>query len=269
MIFVDLVTEWCSPCKKMTREVFPNESVGTFYNANFINLKLDAENDSLGIWMKDSFNATGFPTLLYFGPDGTPLHRWAGSRNVKQLIELGEAARDPNTQFYTIKQNWEDSNNDPDWLLEYMIVSSDAGVSIRESINEYESLTSPEDWMKKKNWKRLSQLNLPFTSEVYSHSSKHRKEYGLADDSPFHNQVQFFYLMRKSFAKTGDTASIKAAIRHAHDGIHEKRALAEFEMLWFRRNKPDSAWQETVTYLDEYCYIDYFWGQVANRHIAR
>ena len=36
VVFVDIYTEWCGPCKLMEKNIFPDEQVGKYYNANFI-----------------------------------------------------------------------------------------------------------------------------------------------------------------------------------------------------------------------------------------
>ena len=43
LIFVDLYTTWCGPCKKMAAETFPQQVVGDYFNKNFVNYKIDAE----------------------------------------------------------------------------------------------------------------------------------------------------------------------------------------------------------------------------------
>ena len=43
LIFLDCFTQWCGPCKKMSREVFPQEKVGAAMNPKFVSLKIDME----------------------------------------------------------------------------------------------------------------------------------------------------------------------------------------------------------------------------------
>ena len=43
LVFIDVYTTWCGPCKQVAAEVFPNKLLGSFYNEIFINYKLDAE----------------------------------------------------------------------------------------------------------------------------------------------------------------------------------------------------------------------------------
>lgn len=45
LIFIDAYTTWCGPCKMMARNVFTDAEVGTFFNQNFINVKLDMEKE--------------------------------------------------------------------------------------------------------------------------------------------------------------------------------------------------------------------------------
>ena len=46
MVFIDFYTTWCGPCKRMSKEVFPQQEVGEYFNRTFISLKLDAEKEN-------------------------------------------------------------------------------------------------------------------------------------------------------------------------------------------------------------------------------
>ena len=45
LIFLDCFTSWCGPCKKMARDVFPQEQVGAYMNPRFVNIKIDMESE--------------------------------------------------------------------------------------------------------------------------------------------------------------------------------------------------------------------------------
>ena len=44
-IFIDFYTDWCAPCKRMAKEVFPQEKVGDYLNALYVCLQLNAERE--------------------------------------------------------------------------------------------------------------------------------------------------------------------------------------------------------------------------------
>lgn len=43
LLFVDCYTSWCGPCKMLANEVFTNNEVADYFNANFVSLKVDCE----------------------------------------------------------------------------------------------------------------------------------------------------------------------------------------------------------------------------------
>ena len=43
LVFMDFYTDWCGPCKLMTREVFPTKTVGDYFNEKFVSIKVNAE----------------------------------------------------------------------------------------------------------------------------------------------------------------------------------------------------------------------------------
>ncbi|THH36403.1 thioredoxin family protein [Neolewinella litorea] len=85
LIFVDAYAEWCGPCKMMAANVFPNEEVGAFFNANFVNVQYDMEKPESAAF-REYHRAPAFPTLLFIGPNNEPVHRVIGARQVPQLL---------------------------------------------------------------------------------------------------------------------------------------------------------------------------------------
>jgi thiol:disulfide interchange protein len=94
LIFLDAYTTWCGPCKYMQENVFPLSAVGRFYNARFINVKMDMEQGE-GIELMQQFALTAVPTLLFINGDGNVVHRSVGALSAKELVALGKEALGP------------------------------------------------------------------------------------------------------------------------------------------------------------------------------
>ncbi len=62
LVFIDFYTDWCGPCKMMSRDVFPQKSVGDFFNDKFVCIKLNAEKE--GVDLAKRFEVKAYPTFL-------------------------------------------------------------------------------------------------------------------------------------------------------------------------------------------------------------
>jgi thiol:disulfide interchange protein len=90
-VFVDAYTVWCGPCKYMAASVFTVDSVGEYYNKNFINYKFDMEKGE-GPEFASKYRVTAYPTLLYLTSDGKVLHRVMGAKQPEGFINEGRKA---------------------------------------------------------------------------------------------------------------------------------------------------------------------------------
>lgn len=148
-IFMDAYTTWCGPCKMMSSRVFPDEAVGKFYNANFVNVKIDMEKGE-GIDLAKAYEVKAYPTLLFLDAEGEILHTGVGYRDAQALIELGKDAMDPKKQFSAAKRKYEQGNKNPEFLKEYALMLKDTYDSnAGEVASEY--MKSQSDWTTKDN----------------------------------------------------------------------------------------------------------------------
>src|SRR5450432_21800 len=126
-IFVDCATTWCGPCKYMSKNIFPMDSVGNFYNAEFIStaFQLDTTNhDDTEIMARYSdahfiathFKIIAYPTYLYFNPDGELVTREGGSSDAQEFITKGRNALDPQKQYYTQQKLYNEGKRDSGFL---------------------------------------------------------------------------------------------------------------------------------------------------------
>lgn len=103
LVFIDAYAEWCGPCKVMARDIFPQKEVGDFFNANFVNLKLDMEKGpNLDIAKK--YEVRAYPTYLFLDASGELVHRGLGSMKTDKFIEVAKAAADSENNFSALSK---------------------------------------------------------------------------------------------------------------------------------------------------------------------
>ena len=118
-IFMDAYASWCGPCKMMSRNVFTQEQVGDFFNANFVNLKVDMEKGE-GIQLRRTYGVSAYPTLLFLNDDGSVIESVRGARGAQALIDLGRKAVEPDpSDVDEMTARFDDGERDPAFLMEY------------------------------------------------------------------------------------------------------------------------------------------------------
>lgn len=90
-LFVEFEAEWCLPCQVMSTEVFTHQETADFFNENFINYKVDVDEQS-GANMKMLYGVNIIPTLIFMDHKGKTLSRSDGSLMHKGLINLANEA---------------------------------------------------------------------------------------------------------------------------------------------------------------------------------
>ena len=121
LLFLDAYTTWCGPCKLMAKNVFPQETVGNFYNANFVNSKIDMEKGE-GIDLAKTYNVRAYPTYLFINGDGELIHRVTSYYDAPDFINVGKDAIDPAKQMGALKKRFETGDKDPEFLKSFIKV---------------------------------------------------------------------------------------------------------------------------------------------------
>lgn len=136
LVFVDVYTEWCGPCKLMEANVYPQDAVGDYFNPRFVNVKLDAEDEDLdGPAIADRYDIGAYPTLLFLNPDGSELGRGVAGLEVGQLIQLarevtGAAASD----FAAMGDRYDAGDRDPAFVGEFLRTAQVEGAKLYEDM---------------------------------------------------------------------------------------------------------------------------------------
>lgn len=90
-IFLDAYASWCGPCKAMQKKVFPSEELGAYFNANFINVKIDMEKGE-GTELAKKYAVRAYPSLYFIDQYGKVVTYAVGYHSSNKLLKLGEAA---------------------------------------------------------------------------------------------------------------------------------------------------------------------------------
>lgn len=89
---MDFYTDWCGPCRVMDRDVFTDGNLATFFNENFLNLKINAEKGE-GVALAKQFGISGYPTLLFLNTEGVEAQRVVGIATASKLMKIGKRLR--------------------------------------------------------------------------------------------------------------------------------------------------------------------------------
>ncbi len=92
-VFIDFYTDWCGPCKKMAKEVFPQRSVGDFMNSSFVCLKMNAEKE--GKDLAKRYEVKAYPTYIVLNANGEVLMDAKGFMSADAFIAKMQSGLDP------------------------------------------------------------------------------------------------------------------------------------------------------------------------------
>ena len=89
LIFLEISTTWCGYCKQLKAHTYTDDEVGIYFNNNFINISIDAEND-YGVKLKRKFSVYEYPTLIFLDREGNIILQTSGYRNAGRFLKLGK-----------------------------------------------------------------------------------------------------------------------------------------------------------------------------------
>ena len=118
LIFFDCYTQWCGPCKKMTKDVFPQEKVGAYMNPKFVSIKIDMEG-TYGAPLAKKLQIQAYPTFVIFNADAQEISRFLGYHAADDFIKVVEEKSADNAST-ALEQRWKAGDRDPQFLMEYL-----------------------------------------------------------------------------------------------------------------------------------------------------
>ncbi len=173
LIFVDAFASWCGPCKRMASQTFPDPKAGEFFNANFVNLKIDMEKPE-NAEFAGKYPVGSYPTLMFIDATGKIVLKEIGAKNVDQLIETGRKALGKNDKSVDFEKKYAEGNRDPKLLFDYVRALNAAGKPSLKITNEY--LNTQQNLNTEFNLRFILEGTTESDSRVYDLLVKYRKE---------------------------------------------------------------------------------------------
>lgn len=67
--FIMFSASWCSPCKRIKKEIFTHPKIASLANEHFLVFEVDIESFD-GLEINNEFKVSQLPTILFFDPKG-------------------------------------------------------------------------------------------------------------------------------------------------------------------------------------------------------
>lgn len=218
IIFVDAYAVWCGPCKRMASEVFTKEEVGQFYNANFVNVKLDMEKGE-GLEFRKKYPVSAFPTLFYIDYNGEVVTQVRGAQDASGFINLGKQALGKVDRSLGYAAEYDKGSRDPELMINYVRALNKAGKPSMKIANEY--LRAQKDLTTEQNLRFILVAATEADSKAFDLLVEHRaKIAALTSEKAVTDQIQ---------------AACEKTVKKATD-FQNRELLAEAQMKMKKHN---------------------------------
>ena len=153
LVFVDCYTEWCGPCKQMSKYVFTLDSIADFFNSRFINLKLDMEKGE-GPEAGKKYKVGAYPSFLIFDGEGNLLYKFVGGLSAPEFMKKIRTGIDPENEIVKIWRRYNAGDRSHQLMRDYIWESLKMleRKPAQELALEYFNLLTPAERTAKENW---------------------------------------------------------------------------------------------------------------------
>lgn len=252
MVFMDCYTTWCGPCKALAKNVFPQKEVGEYYNANFVNLKMDMEKGE-GPDLLKKYDVKGFPTLLFIDADGNVLYKRVGGGSAKDLITDAKKATDPTERIDYVKKKYEEGDRSEEIVMKYiaLLAKNKLKEELKKVGMEYLSTITNEDLLQAENFKTLSIVGAKFQSEKFQYVFTNKEKFvAVVGEEPVNQLIMYtYYYYLQEVAGGNDFEKLESTIAEYNKLFADPRNEYMYKGLYaehYIANKQFDKWFEAA-----------------------
>lgn len=153
LVFIDCYTSWCGPCKEMSKFVFTKDSVADFFNARFVNMKIDMEKGE-GPALAKEFHVEAFPTYLLLNSERKVVYRFVGAMPADSFLAKISMGMDPKNRVAVLNERYAAGDRSKELLREIIPIKVEGmETSVAKKLSrEYFDMLSPKEKALPENW---------------------------------------------------------------------------------------------------------------------
>jgi len=270
LIYLDIYTTWCGPCKMMAAKYFPAKEAGDYFNAHFINYKIDAEKGE-GITIAKTYAVRGYPTNLFIDANTDKLvYRTMGMpQSLEAFIEKGVIAYEEYQDKMSMEeyqQKFEKGNYDEAFLRKYLRKNNRLALDNDKALDAY--LQQYGDKITDSLFLELLSYQTGVSNSAYKFFEKNKARINKlkSDENGFENLKNYWY--QQNLQKTIDHKDEKmmktllARAKEFNTGNEDLIAFYYQSELYKKMNDEDKLWStqkkfaENVMQLSEEDFIN-------------
>lgn len=175
LLFIDVYTSWCGPCKILDKNVFTDPEVGKFYNRHFIPFQIDAEKGE-GKEIARRLNINCYPTLIYLDSEQVIKHRFSGVVSCEEFIQRGKTAMDDRSNLAAFEKAYKQGEREPAFLIQYIKLMEKANLDYKQVTDEYWQTVNPEKVLVTHGVEFLCNYLKTMSNPVFSYFLDHLQE---------------------------------------------------------------------------------------------
>ena len=172
LIFLDCYTSWCGPCKMLAKKIFPDPTVGEFFNEKFVSLQMDMEKAE-GPELGKKYKVGAYPTLLFIDEKGELKHSVCGYMSAEALLQQAQVALKGEKTLEAMTARYDAGEREDDFVEEYLELLFNASQEKKqeEVASEYIGKMDAAHFHSRKTWdllqKHLSDPLSPILKKAY------------------------------------------------------------------------------------------------------
>ena len=159
-VFVEIYSPTCHVCQSFM-PTLADSRVGKFYNAKFLNTKVDLMNKATQAWLSSrKLYVPSLPLFLYFDPQQNLVHMAMSNNSADEVIRHATQALDPTARSQNYRQRFANGDRNPNFLIDYAMlgkVTTDTVANLK-AMEQYARQQPVSQLSSQTNWLVLQKL---------------------------------------------------------------------------------------------------------------